>query len=66
MSGEPPTQQSQQASKVTNIPNLANSVVNLATLRDQSRKELIDVLDTVRKINGYIDQHELITMIGSW
>jgi len=42
------SQGQQQANKVTNIPNLANSVVNLTSLRDQSRKELIDVLDTAR------------------
>lgn len=47
MSGVDQPPQQQPPAKVTNIPNLANSVVNLASLRDQSRKELIDVLDTV-------------------
>lgn len=32
----------------TGIPNLTNASVNLASLRDRTRKELIDILDSVR------------------
>ncbi len=38
----------------TATANLSNAVVNLNNLRDQAKKELIDVLNSVRKRYYYI------------